>query len=100
MQKIQNYQITLIFPISPFSVQFSNFQYTEYAINFPYFSFKYFYPWFNINFQQINFLKIPLCMLYRKYNSINQLKMENAERDTEINGEERRDTLPHKYELR
>ena len=43
---------------------------------------------------------MSLCMLYRKYNSNIQQKMEIAERDTEINGRERRNTLPHKYELR
>ena len=52
------------------------------------------------NFHQFYSYKILASILYRKYNSINHLKMENAEINTEINGREHRDTLPHVYGLR
>ena len=52
------------------------------------------------NFHQFYSNKILASILYRKYNSINHLKMENAEINTEINGRERRDTLPLVYRLR
>ena len=53
-----------------------------------------------MNFHKLHSHKILASILYRKYYAINQQKMVNAEEYTEINGEERRDTLPRVYKLR
>ena len=52
------------------------------------------------NFHQFYFYKILASILYRKYNPLNQQKMKYAERDIEINGRGRRNTLPHVSKLR
>ena len=99
-QNMQNYQFTPHFPISLISVKCAGSSYTENILNFHnYFPIHLTHELWLIS-HQFNFYVMSLCMLYRKYIPINPQKIENAERNTEINGKGRRNTLPHVYEPR